>query len=74
MRKTLIDICRDWLEQSAAALLCVSHHPGELVGLVERFVLLNAGGLQTFDAADRAPEVLAEALHQTLMTLETSLP
>lgn len=74
LRKTLIDICRDWLEQSAAALLCVSHHPGELVGLVERFVLLNAGGLQTFDAADRAPEVLAEALHQTLMTLETSLP
>lgn len=71
LRNALIELCRDWLDQSGAALLCVSHHPGELVGLVDRFVLLSGGTLREFDPAGRAPESLSDALHQTLLTLET---
>ena len=70
LRNALIELCRGWLDQSGAALLCVSHHPGELVGLVDRFVLLSGGTLREFDPAGRAPGSLASALHQTLLTLE----
>ncbi|MBO3273733.1 ATP-binding cassette domain-containing protein [Pseudomonas schmalbachii] len=70
LRNSVIELCREWLDQSGAALLCVSHHPGELVGLVDRFVLLNSGSLQAFDLASHAPEQTLEALHQTLLALE----
>lgn len=74
LRKTLCELCRDWLDASGAALLCVSHHPAELVGLVDRFVLLSGGVLREFDPAGRAPDKVASALHQTLMTLEAPQP
>ncbi|MCY1417867.1 Glutamine transport ATP-binding protein GlnQ [compost metagenome] len=74
LRNSLIELCRNWLEQSGAALLCVSHHPSELLGLVDRFVLLNAGSLQAFDLAGRTPEQAAESLHQTLLDLEAPIP
>ena len=74
LRKTLGELCRDWLDASGAALLCVSHHPAELVGLVDRFVLLSGGALREFDPAGRTPDKVASALHQTLMTLEAPQP
>ncbi|MDG9926821.1 MULTISPECIES: ATP-binding cassette domain-containing protein [unclassified Pseudomonas] len=74
LRKTLCELCRDWLDTSGAALLCVSHHPAELVGLVDRFVLLSGGALREFDPAGRTPDKVASALHQTLMTLEAPQP
>lgn len=70
LRNSLIDLCRDWLDQSGAALLCVSHHPAELVGLAERFVVLSGGTLSEFDPAGCASGELASALEQTLLALE----
>lgn len=62
LRGTLIELCRVWLKQSGAALLCVSHHPDELLPLVERFVLLQAGRLLAFDPAASAVHGLSCAL------------
>ncbi|KSW27096.1 MULTISPECIES: ATP-binding cassette domain-containing protein [unclassified Pseudomonas] len=74
LRESLLDLCRDWLASSGAALLCVSHHPAELIGLVERFVLVNDGALQPFDLTGYAADQAATVLHQTLLALEAPAP
>lgn len=74
LRESLLDLCRDWLASSGAALLCVSHHPGELVGLVERFVLVNDGSLRPFDLSGHTADQAAAVLHQTLLALEIPAP
>lgn len=74
LRESLLGLCRDWLASSGAALLCVSHHPAELVGLVERFVLVNGGALQPFDLTGHAADQAAAILHQTLLALEAPAP
>ncbi|MCY1262859.1 Glutamine transport ATP-binding protein GlnQ [compost metagenome] len=74
LRESLLDLCRDWLARSGAALLCVSHHPAELVGLVERFVLVNDGSLRPFDLTGHAADQVATVLHQTLLALEAPAP
>ena len=74
LRESLLDLCRDWLASSGAALLCVSHHPAELIGLVERFVLVNDGALRPFDLTGYAADQVATVLHQTLLALEAPAP
>ncbi|HGX3309050.1 TPA: ABC transporter ATP-binding protein [Pseudomonas aeruginosa] len=74
LRESLLDLCRDWLASSGAALLCVSHHPGELVGLVERFVLVNDGSLRALDLSGHTADQAAAVLHQTLLALEIPAP
>lgn len=63
-----------WVLDWVAALLCVSHHPGELVGLVERFVLVNDGSLRPFDLSGHTADQAAAVLHQTLLALEIPAP
>lgn len=41
LRQALIALARTWLEESSAALLCISHHPEELSGLVHRTLALS---------------------------------
>ncbi|HFH3236526.1 TPA: ABC transporter ATP-binding protein [Pseudomonas aeruginosa] len=74
LRESLLALCRDWLERSGAALLCVSHHPAELVGLVERFVLVDDAALHPIDLAGHREDQLAAVLQRTLLALETATP
>lgn len=71
LRASLGEVCRSLLAQTRAALICVSHHPDELVGLVDRCALLDAGSLRRFDIDDRRPgqsrDQVAAALHAALV-------
>ena len=50
MRQSLADLCRQWVVDSGAALLVVTHHPQELAPLVERRFMLADGQAQWQDA------------------------
>ncbi|RZO10717.1 ABC transporter ATP-binding protein [Pseudomonas moorei] len=50
LRQTLGELCRQWVVQSGAALLVVTHHPQELAPLVERRFMLVDGQTQWQDA------------------------
>lgn len=71
LRALLGELCLDGLERTGAALLCVSHHPHELVGLVDRCLLLHQGSAREFmlgprtDTAGRA--ALARQLQHALL-------
>ncbi|HET8899272.1 MAG TPA: ATP-binding cassette domain-containing protein [Rhodanobacteraceae bacterium] len=68
LRHSLARLCDDLLRQSGASLLCVSHHPNELVPWVDRCVLLQDGRAQAFDDCcdDAARAATARALQQAL--------
>jgi len=60
LRSTLGKLCRRCLDDTGAALLCISHHPHELVELVDTCLLLNNGRIERYDinptAANRGAE------------------
>lgn len=45
LRRQLAANCREELVRSGAALLCISHDPEELLGLVDRCVLVRQGSV-----------------------------
>ncbi|ODT36428.1 MAG: hypothetical protein ABS55_06240 [Lautropia sp. SCN 70-15] len=46
LRAGMAQLCRDWLDMSGAALLCISHQPREIADLASRcLVLRNGAGL-----------------------------
>lgn len=49
LRVMLGNLCTDIVRDTGAALLCISHHPQELVQIVDRCVLLASGQLQSFE-------------------------
>jgi NitT/TauT family transport system ATP-binding protein len=76
LRDTLARLCREGLEHTGATLLCVSHHPHELIALVDRCVLLDNGRARCFDIAEpgdaEARRATANTLQTVLMNLESS--
>ncbi|MBO1015046.1 ABC transporter ATP-binding protein [Achromobacter sp. SD115] len=45
LRRQLAACCGEELARSGAALLCISHDPGELLGLVDRCVMVHRGNV-----------------------------
>jgi NitT/TauT family transport system ATP-binding protein len=75
LRRSLAQSCEAGLKQTGAALLYVSHHPHELVELVDRCILLDGcrGHHYNIDDVQQRWQV-AEALQRALTTLpETRL-
>lgn len=55
LRASLGEVCDTLLAGTGAAMICVSHHPDELVGLVDRCALLGGGAMRCFDINDGCP-------------------
>lgn len=76
LRSTLSKLCIECVKDAGAAMLCISHHPHELVEMVDRCVLIANGRLQTFNfetsSNGHSRAITANALHQTLLNLEPS--
>lgn len=67
LRRALTQLCDVCLRDSGAALLYVSHHPHELVELVDRCVLLEHGkGRDYLIGAHAQRGQVADALHRAL--------
>lgn len=49
LRTTLAALCRRCLDETGATMLCISHHPHELVELTDSCLLLENGYVQRFD-------------------------
>lgn len=75
LRVALSRLCNECVRDTGAALLCISHHPHELVEMVDRCVLIAGGKLQAFDFEDarnsQSRAATAHLLHQTLLRQET---
>lgn len=78
LRAALSRLCTECVKDTGAALLCISHHPHELVEMVDRCILIEGGKLQSFDFENstngRSREAAAHILHQTLLRHETPGP
>lgn len=61
LRASLSGLCTEYVRETGAALICSSHHPHELVRMVDSCLLISHGRLyrHDFDAAN--PASLAEA-------------
>ncbi len=74
LRAALSRLCTECVEHTGAALLCISHHPHELVEMVDRCVLVADGKLQSFDfenaANSQSRAAAAHTLHQVLLRHE----
>lgn len=74
LRATLSALCTECVKDTGAALLCISHHPHELVEMVDRCILIANGKLQSFDfessSNNQSRAIAADALHHTLLNLE----
>lgn len=74
LRNNLIELCRTYLRDSGAALLCVSHQPHEVVELADQCLLLHQGRAQHLglDEAsdDDARRHLAQCLQARLVAME----
>ncbi|SHH16849.1 ABC transporter ATP-binding protein [Pollutimonas bauzanensis] len=78
LRAALSKLCNECVKDTGAALLCISHHPHELVEMVDRCVLIAHGKLQSFDFESamngQTRAAAADSLHQTLLNQETIAP
>lgn len=75
LRALLGELCLDGLARTGAALLCVSHHPHELVGLVDRCLLLHQGTAREFSLGARTDiagrTIMAQQLEHALLHCPT---
>jgi len=71
LRRSLAQLCDDGARASGAALLYVSHHPHELVELVERCVLLEDGRGRDYLIGQRNRSQVADALNLALALSHT---
>lgn len=76
LRRSLTQLCEAGLKDTGAALLYVSHHPHELVELVDRCILLDGCHAQHYPIDDtQQRSQVAATLQRALTTpLETKLP
>lgn len=76
LRTSLAALCRRCLDETGAALLCISHHPHELVELTDSCLLLEHGRLQRYDidpaAGPQGRGQTADLLYQRLLGNETA--
>ena len=75
LRAALSRLCTECVRHTGAAMLCISHHPHELVEMVDRCVLVANGKLQSFNfedpAGNQSRAAAAHKLHQILLRHET---
>lgn len=78
LRAALSRLCTECVKDTGAALLCISHHPHELVEMVDRCVLIVNGRLQSFNfenaANSQSRAATADTLHQALLRQESPDP
>ncbi|MFT0849179.1 ABC transporter ATP-binding protein [Achromobacter sp. F4_2707] len=74
LRNSLSNLCMDYIRTSGAAMICSSHHPQELVRMVDHCLLIHQGQLlhYTIDAGN--PQQVAQELHTRLTEQETAPP
>jgi len=70
LRNSLSSLCTHYVRDSGAALICSSHHPQELVHMVDHCLLIEHGRLHRYDIdPDKpasTPEKVAMLLHERL--------
>lgn len=69
LRADLGALCIQCLRDTGAAMLCISHHPHELVNMVDRCILISRGKLIQFDIddTDGMRASVARDLHDILL-------
>lgn len=69
LRADLGTLCIQCLRDTGAAMLCISHHPHELVNMVDRCILISRGKLIQFDIddSDGMRASVARDLHDILL-------
>ncbi len=77
LRASLSALCTTYVKETGAALLCSSHHPNELVQMVDHCLLMENGRLHRYDIDPLSPTArddVARRLHQRLLEQETVTP
>jgi len=79
LRASLSDLCTAYVRESGAALICSSHHPHELVRMVDHCLLIQKQkpGLLRYDIEDTSlhgRDQVAVTLHHRLLDQEAPLP
>lgn len=77
LRASLSALCTEYVRETGAALICSSHHPHELVRMVDSCLLISHGRLHRHDvdAADSASLAeTAQRLHFHLLDHQDSAP
>ncbi|NLC37213.1 MAG: ABC transporter ATP-binding protein [Alcaligenaceae bacterium] len=72
LRSSLADLCMDYVRTSGAALICSSHHPQELVRMVDHCLLIHQGQLLRYAIDSSDPQQVAQELHERLTEQETA--
>ncbi|NYT59936.1 ABC transporter ATP-binding protein [Alcaligenaceae bacterium] len=72
LRADLGQLCVQCAADTGAAMLCISHHPHELVDMVERCVLITDRKTKLFELGNSAAsrQEVAQMLHRTLLNQE----
>lgn len=75
LRASLSRLCVNYVEEHSAALICSSHHPQELVHMVDHCLLIQHCGLLRYDIdpldPSSTPESIARRLHEGLTRQDT---
>lgn len=74
LRASLSALCTRFVRDTGAALLCTSHHPHELVQMVDSSLLLEDGRLHRYEFDPHSPasrDEVARRLHHRLLEQET---
>lgn len=64
LRATLSEMCSDYVRKSGAALICSSHHPEELVRMVDCCLLISNGHIHRYDINAEDPTSSARTAHR----------
>lgn len=77
LRASLAALCTAYIEETGAALVCSSHHPDELVRMVDHCLLIENARLHHYPIGSRslaALDEVARLLHRRLLEQETATP
>lgn len=78
LRASLSELCSAYVRETGAALICSSHHPHELLRMVDRCLLIENGRLHRYDIDPDSPadarSHIAEQLHSRLLKQEPVRP
>jgi len=78
LRASLSGLCTAYVQASGAALICSSHHPAELVRMVDHCLLIQDGRLHRYDIdphdAGATPARIAGLLHERLTEQQEARP
>src|SRR5690606_33151453 len=76
LRTDLAQLCAECARDTGAAMLCISHHPEELAGMVERCVMIEGGTLTSHDVEswkERKPQPSTPIAPTSISSIQESL-